>query len=64
VVDGLRGGRCAEGGPELRVVEEPEEERAQVRVAHLGAESSHLRKEIVGIESRLRGVVGAEGQGK
>jgi len=63
VVDGLRCGRRAESGPELRVVEEAEEESAQVRVSHLGTEASHLREEIAGIESRLRSVVGGKGKG-
>ena len=63
VMDGLRGRRQPEGGAQLGVVEESEQQVADVPVANLGAERSHLREQIVGVESRLRDIPLAEGDG-
>src|SRR4051812_27053017 len=51
VVDGLRGGRDAEGGPQLGVVEEPEQKLSEVPVANLGAEAADLRESMVSIHA-------------
>jgi hypothetical protein len=60
-VDGLGGRRDAEGGTKLRIVEEPEQELADVSVADVGAILPHLREQIVGVESRLGNVPLPEG---
>jgi len=64
VVDRLRGRSEAERGPELGIVEQPEEKLADVPVADLAAESPDLREQIVGVESRVGLVPFPEGDDK
>ena len=61
VVDGLRGRCDPEREAQLRIVEQPEQELADVPVANLGAESPDLPEQIVGVESRVGDVPLPEG---